>query len=193
MRDKVGLVHQMPFVSDRPGLPSTLEQVRDCMKCKANALHMYQWVFYTNVAMAMAKVKYWLQELIGERGENWNCRFFPHFCMISGEKIFPFQITKRCRNLALPNFWACLHHYVCMTLALQWRRPKGNELAVRKEEGIEMRDRIAASKKFAKNAFCSCELCRRRRRRKEPEFFTGRGGRTSAFPAHELCRISHSQ
>jgi len=27
MREKVGLVHQMPFVCDRPGLPSTLEQV----------------------------------------------------------------------------------------------------------------------------------------------------------------------
>ena len=27
MKDTVGLVHQMPFVCDRPGLPSTLEQV----------------------------------------------------------------------------------------------------------------------------------------------------------------------
>ena len=56
-----------------------------------------------------------------------------------------------------------------MNLALQWR-PKGNELAV--WEGIEMRDRIAGSK----NAFCSCELCRRRAGgdRKDPEFFTER-------------------
>ena len=35
MREKVGLVHQMPFVCDRPGLPSTLEQVRYCITLKS--------------------------------------------------------------------------------------------------------------------------------------------------------------
>ena len=48
MRDKVGLVHQMPFVSDRPGLPSTLEQVRIVKQ----AHYMCINGSYTNVAMA---------------------------------------------------------------------------------------------------------------------------------------------
>ena len=42
MREKVGLVHQIPFAYDRPGLPSTLEQVRDLHYIKQ--AHYESWV-----------------------------------------------------------------------------------------------------------------------------------------------------
>ena len=130
MKDTVGLVHQMPFVCDRPGLPSTLEQVG----CHTS-MSMMRIEGHGRSSVIMLKGKY-----------------------VVTTPLFPGGRIKKVQNVAIasfldpgvriwlsPNFCSGPHHYVCMNLALR-RRPKGNR-PTSDMKGYQMRDHI--TKKFA--------------------------------------------
>ena len=166
MKDTVGLVHQMPFVCDRPGLPSTLEQVG----------HLHSTSERANRLAAVAVPVRMLNFGIA-RGKVFLSPFSPGVRKRKNVAIASSLDPGVRIWVSLSNFCGSPHHYVCMNLALR-RRPKGN----RPTSDMGYQDAGSHHEKVGESASC-----------RNPSDPAARAGvvrvQTSSFPPHAVSNF----